>query len=81
MLTPIFHIAAGVSAGLGIGIGGGLEKADAIRAVLKGNWITTLVTDAGVARKLIEQFGVRVQLPVAAIVGRGAAPRFRMVRV
>ena len=36
-----------------IGIGGGLEKADAIKAVLKGNWITTLVTDAGVARRLI----------------------------
>ena len=36
-----------------IGVGGGLEKADAIKAVLKGNWITTLVTDAGVARKLI----------------------------
>ncbi|MBM7046960.1 MULTISPECIES: sugar-binding transcriptional regulator [Rhizobium] len=35
-----------------IGIGGGLEKADAIKAVLKGNWITTLVTDAGVARRL-----------------------------
>ena len=37
-----------------IGIGGGLEKADAIRAVLKGNWVTTLITDAGVARKLVD---------------------------
>ncbi|OCJ07772.1 DNA-binding transcriptional regulator [Rhizobium sp. AC27/96] len=36
-----------------VGIGGGLEKADAIRAALKGNWITTLITDAGVARRLV----------------------------
>ncbi len=35
-----------------IGIGGGLEKAEAIRAVLKGGWVTSLVTDAGVARQL-----------------------------
>lgn len=36
-----------------VGIGGGLEKADAIMAALKGNWITTLITDAGVARRLV----------------------------
>jgi DNA-binding transcriptional regulator LsrR (DeoR family) len=35
-----------------IGIGGGMEKVDAIGAVLKGGWVTTLITDAGVARKL-----------------------------
>ncbi len=37
-----------------IGIGGGLEKVEAIRAVLKGNWVTTLITDAGVARALLQ---------------------------
>lgn len=36
-----------------IGIGGGLEKTEAIRAVLAGGWITTLITDAGVARRLV----------------------------
>jgi len=36
-----------------VGIAGGLEKADAILAALRGNWITTLVTDAGVARRLL----------------------------
>ena len=36
-----------------IGIGGGLEKADAIAAVLRGGWINVLVTDAGVARRLL----------------------------
>lgn len=36
-----------------IGVGGGLEKAEAIRAALRGGWISTLVTDAGVARQLI----------------------------
>ncbi|EHH03552.1 DeoR family transcriptional regulator [Agrobacterium tumefaciens CCNWGS0286] len=36
-----------------IGIGGGIEKADAIGATLKGSWVTTLITDAGVARKLV----------------------------
>lgn len=35
-----------------IGVGGGLEKTDAIGAVLKGGWVTSLVTDAGVARRL-----------------------------
>ena len=37
-----------------IGIAGGLEKAQAILAALRGNWLTTLVTDAGVARRLLE---------------------------
>jgi DNA-binding transcriptional regulator LsrR (DeoR family) len=37
-----------------VAIAGGQEKASAILAVLKGNWITTLVTDAGVARRLLE---------------------------
>lgn len=37
-----------------IGIGGGAEKADAIRAVLDGGWITTLITDAGVARVIMQ---------------------------
>jgi DNA-binding transcriptional regulator LsrR (DeoR family) len=36
-----------------IGIGGGLEKAEAIAAVLRGRWINTLITDASVARRLI----------------------------
>ncbi len=36
-----------------IGIGGGMEKAAAIEAVLRGGWIHTLVTDAGVARRLV----------------------------
>lgn len=36
-----------------IGMGGGREKADAIAAVLRGGWIDTLVTDAGVARQLV----------------------------
>jgi DNA-binding transcriptional regulator LsrR (DeoR family) len=37
-----------------IAIAGGLEKTHAILAALRGNWITTLVTDAGVARRLLE---------------------------
>jgi len=37
-----------------IAIAGGLEKMHAILAALRGNWITTLVTDAGVARRLLE---------------------------
>jgi DNA-binding transcriptional regulator LsrR (DeoR family) len=36
-----------------IGIGGGQEKAEAIAAVLRGGWIDVLVTDAGVARRLL----------------------------
>jgi len=37
-----------------IGVGGGLEKADAIAAVLRGAWINVLITDAGVARRLLQ---------------------------
>jgi len=36
-----------------IGIGGGLEKARAIAALLRGRWLHHLVTDAGVARQLL----------------------------
>jgi len=36
-----------------VGIGGGQEKAAAIAAVLRGGWISTLVTDAGVAHRLL----------------------------
>ena len=36
-----------------VGVGGGLEKAAAIASVLRGGWISTLVTDAGVARRLL----------------------------
>jgi DNA-binding transcriptional regulator LsrR (DeoR family) len=36
-----------------VGVGGGLEKAAAIASVLRGSWISTLVTDAGVARRLL----------------------------
>ncbi len=36
-----------------IGIGGGMEKAEAIAAALRGQWINVLVTDAGVARHLL----------------------------
>lgn len=36
-----------------IGIGGGQEKLAAIGSVLQGGWITTLITDAGVARRLL----------------------------
>ena len=36
-----------------VGIGGGLEKAEAIDAALRGKWINVLVTDAGVARHLL----------------------------
>lgn len=36
-----------------IGVGGGPEKTEAIAAVLKGGWIDTLVTDAGTARRLV----------------------------
>jgi DNA-binding transcriptional regulator LsrR (DeoR family) len=38
-----------------VGIGGGLDKAEAITAVLRGRWINVLVTDAGVARRLISR--------------------------
>ncbi|WP_025121707.1 MULTISPECIES: sugar-binding transcriptional regulator [unclassified Serratia (in: enterobacteria)] len=36
-----------------IAIAGGQEKYTAIAATLKGNWVTTLVTDAGTARYLL----------------------------
>ncbi|GGM38804.1 transcriptional regulator [Longimycelium tulufanense] len=38
-----------------IAVAGGIEKADAIRAVLRGGFVSALVTDAGVARALLEQ--------------------------
>lgn len=38
-----------------IGVGGGVEKADAIAAVMRGGWISVLITDAGVARRLLRQ--------------------------
>jgi DNA-binding transcriptional regulator LsrR (DeoR family) len=38
-----------------IGIGGGMEKAEAIAAALRGKWINVLVTDAGVARHLLSE--------------------------
>jgi len=37
-----------------IGVAGGLEKTEAIRAVLRGGWLTTLVTNAAVGHRLIE---------------------------
>ncbi len=36
-----------------IGVGGGTEKSEAIRGVLRGGWINVLITDAGVARALL----------------------------
>lgn len=36
-----------------IGVGGGIEKVDAIAAVLRGGWVHMLVTDEGVARRLL----------------------------
>lgn len=36
-----------------VGVGGGVEKAGAIAAVLRGGWIDTLITDAGTARRLL----------------------------
>jgi DNA-binding transcriptional regulator LsrR (DeoR family) len=38
-----------------IAAAGGVEKAEAIRAVLKGGWVTTLVTDARVGHILLER--------------------------
>lgn len=35
-----------------IAVAGGIEKTEAIRAALVGGWVTTLVTDAGVAERL-----------------------------
>jgi len=37
-----------------IGIAGGVEKLEAIACVLKGKWLTTLITDAHVARGLLD---------------------------
>lgn len=37
-----------------IGVAGGQEKAAAIRSALRGQWVQTLITDAGVARRLLE---------------------------
>jgi DNA-binding transcriptional regulator LsrR (DeoR family) len=37
-----------------IGVAGGLEKTEAIRAVLRGGWLTTLVTNAAVGHRLID---------------------------
>lgn len=36
-----------------IGVGGGPEKAEAVRAALRGGWIHTLVTDSGAAERLL----------------------------
>ena len=36
-----------------IAVAGGLRKVDAIRAALRGKWITTLITDLDVARELL----------------------------
>lgn len=36
-----------------IAVAGGLRKLDAIRAALRGKWITTLITDLDVAQKLL----------------------------
>ncbi len=57
--SPLDHLGIGISAKQirripdVIGIGGGLEKGDAIAAVLRGGWINTLVTDSGVAKRLL----------------------------
>lgn len=37
-----------------VGVAGGTEKVEAIRSVLRGNWINVLITDAGVARRLLQ---------------------------
>jgi DNA-binding transcriptional regulator LsrR (DeoR family) len=58
--TPLADNVVGVSAAqiravpTVIGVAGGLEKTDAIRAVLNGGWLTTLITDAAVAHRLID---------------------------
>ncbi|WP_227323831.1 sugar-binding transcriptional regulator [Acidisoma silvae] len=36
-----------------IGVAGGIEKAEAISAVLRGRWLTTLITDATVGQRLL----------------------------
>jgi DNA-binding transcriptional regulator LsrR (DeoR family) len=59
--TPLAANVLGVSAEqiraipIVIGVAGGLEKTDAIRAVLRGGWLTTLITDAAVAHRLMEE--------------------------
>lgn len=59
VLSPLDRLALSISAKQIrripeiIGIAGGIEKEPAIRAALTGKWITTLVTDAGVARRLL----------------------------
>jgi DNA-binding transcriptional regulator LsrR (DeoR family) len=59
--TPLAANVLGVSAEqiraipMVIGVAGGLEKTDAIRAVLRGGWLTTLITDAAVAHRLMEE--------------------------
>jgi DNA-binding transcriptional regulator LsrR (DeoR family) len=37
-----------------MGVAGGVEKTEAIRAALRGGWLTTLITDAEVARRLLD---------------------------
>ncbi len=57
--TPLAANVVGVSAAqiravpTVIGVAGGAEKTDAIRAVLQGGWLTTLITDAAVAHRLL----------------------------
>lgn len=36
-----------------VGVAGGMRKAEAIRAALRGQWITTLITDLELARQLL----------------------------
>lgn len=36
-----------------VGVAGGVEKIAAIRSVLRGNWLSVLITDASVARSLL----------------------------
>jgi DNA-binding transcriptional regulator LsrR (DeoR family) len=38
-----------------VGVAGGTEKIGAIRSVLRGGWISVLITDAGVARGLLRR--------------------------
>ena len=58
--TPLAGNVVGVSAAqiravpTVIGVAGGIEKTDAIRAVLRGGWVTTLITDAAVAYRLMD---------------------------
>ncbi len=36
-----------------VGVGGGIEKTEAILGILRGSWVSVLITDAGVARRLL----------------------------